>query len=45
MEVGPGTGTLTEELLDRAGSVIAVEIDRDLRLCSASDLPIGRISL
>jgi 16S rRNA (adenine1518-N6/adenine1519-N6)-dimethyltransferase len=30
LEVGPGTGTLTEELLDRAGSVIAVEIDRDL---------------
>lgn len=30
IEVGPGTGTLTEELLDRAGKVIAVEIDRDL---------------
>src|SRR5690349_6632220 len=30
IEVGPGTGTLTEELLDRAGQVIAVEIDRDL---------------
>ena len=30
IEVGPGTGTLTEELLDRAGSVVAVEIDRDL---------------
>lgn len=30
VEVGPGTGTLTEELLDQAGKVIAVEIDRDL---------------
>jgi 16S rRNA (adenine1518-N6/adenine1519-N6)-dimethyltransferase len=29
IEVGPGTGTLTEELLARA-SVLAVEIDRDL---------------
>ena len=30
IEVGPGTGTLTQELLARAGNVIAVEIDRDL---------------
>ena len=30
LEVGPGTGTLTEELLARAGRVTAVEIDRDL---------------
>ena len=30
IEVGPGTGTLTEELLGRAGKVVAVEIDRDL---------------
>src|SRR5678815_3902792 len=30
IEIGPGTGTLTEELLERAGRVIAVEIDRDL---------------
>src|SRR4051812_11229041 len=30
LEVGPGTGTLTEELLDRAGEVAVVEIDRDL---------------
>ena len=30
IEVGPGTGTLTEELLARAGRVTAVEIDRDL---------------
>jgi 16S rRNA (adenine1518-N6/adenine1519-N6)-dimethyltransferase len=30
IEIGPGTGTLTEELLARAGKVIAVEIDRNL---------------
>jgi 16S rRNA (adenine1518-N6/adenine1519-N6)-dimethyltransferase len=30
IEVGPGTGTLTEELLHRAARVVAVEIDRDL---------------
>jgi len=30
IEIGPGTGTLTQELLARAGRVIAVEIDRDL---------------
>jgi 16S rRNA (adenine1518-N6/adenine1519-N6)-dimethyltransferase len=30
IEVGPGTGTLTEELLARAGRVVSVEIDRDL---------------
>src|SRR4051812_1210773 len=30
IEVGPGTGTLTQELLARAGEVVAVEIDRDL---------------
>ncbi len=30
VEVGPGTGTLTDELLARAGRVVSVEIDRDL---------------
>jgi 16S rRNA (adenine1518-N6/adenine1519-N6)-dimethyltransferase len=30
LEIGPGTGTLTEELLSRGAHVIAVEIDRDL---------------
>ena len=30
VEVGPGTGTLTEELLDRSDHVVVVEIDRDL---------------
>lgn len=30
IEVGPGTGTLTEELLYRSDDVLVVEIDRDL---------------
>src|SRR5437773_1315262 len=30
VEVGPGTGTLTEDLLARGADVVAVEIDRDL---------------
>lgn len=30
LEVGPGTGTLTEELLDRGAEVIACELDRGL---------------
>lgn len=30
IEIGPGRGALTEKLLDRAGRVIAVEIDREL---------------
>lgn len=30
LEVGPGTGTLTEALVDAGAHVIAVEIDRDL---------------
>lgn len=30
IEVGPGTGTLTEELLERGAEVLAVEIDRNL---------------
>ena len=30
LEVGPGTGSLTEELLTRAKKVVAVEIDRKL---------------
>ena len=30
IEVGPGTGTLTDELLEKAAQVVVVEIDRDL---------------
>ena len=30
IEIGPGRGALTAQLLERAGRVIAIEIDRDL---------------
>lgn len=30
LEIGPGLGTLTSELLRRAGAVVAVEFDKDL---------------
>lgn len=30
LEIGPGLGVLTQELIPRAGSVVAVELDRDL---------------
>lgn len=30
IEIGPGRGSLTAQLLERAGRVIAIEIDRDL---------------
>lgn len=30
LEIGPGTGLLTQRLLDQAGAVVAVEVDRDL---------------
>lgn len=30
IEIGPGRGALTERLVDRAGKVVALELDRDL---------------
>lgn len=30
IEIGPGLGTLTEKLLDRAGEVISVELDKKM---------------
>lgn len=30
LEIGPGTGTLTQALLQRVAAVVAVEVDRDL---------------
>lgn len=31
LEIGPGTGTLTQHLVERAGKVVAVEIDERMR--------------
>lgn len=49
LEIGPGTGMLTRELLKRAGKVIAVEADYELfeRLQGdfASDIASGRLEL
>jgi 16S rRNA (adenine1518-N6/adenine1519-N6)-dimethyltransferase len=44
LEVGPGTGTLTEALIERGGIVIACEIDRDLAAILADRLG-GRVTL
>lgn len=38
LEVGPGTGSLTEELLSRAGKVVAVEIDSGMHRLLAERL-------
>jgi 16S rRNA (adenine1518-N6/adenine1519-N6)-dimethyltransferase len=39
LEIGPGIGTLTEELCDRAGRVVAIEMDR--RLLAILDDTLG----
>ena len=39
LEIGPGPGVLTEKLARRAGSVVAVEIDRDLAAALRPQLP------
>lgn len=38
LEVGPGTGTLTETMLETGAKVIAVEIDRDLAFLLNSEI-------
>jgi 16S rRNA (adenine1518-N6/adenine1519-N6)-dimethyltransferase len=40
LEIGPGTGILTRRLLDAAGAVVAVEIDRDR--CAALAKQLGQ---
>ena len=49
LEVGPGTGSLTEELLARAGRVVADELDRTLagllRTRFAEPVADGRLTL
>jgi len=39
IEIGPGRGALTAPLAERAGKVIAVELDRDLAVTLAPRLP------
>ena len=39
LEIGPGTGALTTRLVGEAGSVVAVEIDRDLATSLRARLP------
>jgi 16S rRNA (adenine1518-N6/adenine1519-N6)-dimethyltransferase len=41
LEIGPGTGILTRPLLDQAGSVVAVEVDRDL--CDLLAKKLGKV--
>ena len=43
VEIGAGAGALTEGLLAQAGSVVAIEIDRDLARALASRLPGLRV--
>jgi 16S rRNA (adenine1518-N6/adenine1519-N6)-dimethyltransferase len=45
VEIGPGTGALTRELLARVAHLDAVELDRDLIARLESDFPRERLSL
>jgi len=38
LEVGPGLGVLTQELVQKAGKVLAVEIDKQLLFCLRAEL-------
>jgi 16S rRNA (adenine1518-N6/adenine1519-N6)-dimethyltransferase len=44
VEIGPGQGALTQRLLDAAGQLDVVEIDRDLAGAAARAMPISRAS-
>ena len=45
VEIGPGLAALTGSLLERAGHLTAIEIDRDLAARLAADFPPERLSL
>ena len=45
VEIGPGLAALTRPLLERAGHLTAIEIDRDLAQRLASAFPPGQLSL
>ena len=43
LEIGPGTGLLTERLCHEAGTVTAIEVDRDLAATLRARLPALRV--
>ncbi|MEO5701339.1 MAG: 16S rRNA (adenine(1518)-N(6)/adenine(1519)-N(6))-dimethyltransferase RsmA [Casimicrobiaceae bacterium] len=45
VEIGPGLAALTPSLVERAGHVTALEIDRDLAARLAADFPPERLTL
>ena len=45
VEIGPGLGALTRPLIDAAGHITAVEIDRELAARLADEYPPERLSL
>ncbi|HZQ62245.1 MAG TPA: 16S rRNA (adenine(1518)-N(6)/adenine(1519)-N(6))-dimethyltransferase RsmA [Casimicrobiaceae bacterium] len=45
VEIGPGLAALTRSLIERAGHVNAIEIDRDLAARLAQELPADKLSL
>ena len=45
LEIGPGIGTMTQYLAERAGSVVAVEIDKALILRSCRMMMALRMAL
>jgi 16S rRNA (adenine1518-N6/adenine1519-N6)-dimethyltransferase len=45
VEIGPGLAALTRSLVERAGHLTAIEIDRDLAARLAADFPEDRLTL
>jgi 16S rRNA (adenine1518-N6/adenine1519-N6)-dimethyltransferase len=45
VEIGPGQGALTRLLIQRAGHLAAIEIDRDLALRLSTEFPPERLTL
>jgi 16S rRNA (adenine1518-N6/adenine1519-N6)-dimethyltransferase len=45
VEIGPGLAALTRSLIERAGHISAIEIDRDLAARLASEFPADRLTL
>jgi 16S rRNA (adenine1518-N6/adenine1519-N6)-dimethyltransferase len=45
VEIGPGQGALTRPLIERAGRLAAIEIDRDLASRLAAEFPPERLAL